>query len=279
MKELLKKLFIKLGIKDIAVKKYLQFRDYLYRNRKEWYLDTNGIKLKFHTKDAYSWMRFYGYNGTKVNEPGTTKVFADFIDKNSVVLDVGAHLGYFTCIAGYLAKEVHSLEVDPKCIAYIQDNVNLNELDNVKIHNLAISDKKGIVKIQNLDSPNSGITINTRVEKSFVEVDSLSLDEFIKDQGIEPDFIKIDIEGAEGIAIKGMSEILKKDIVLLLEIHDRALRRWFNIDYKDILSVLIDHNFSIERIDHRSHKKVLEKVNIQTDLGRNSMLLCRKIKS
>ncbi len=276
MRGLLNTILIKLGLKKTLVKTYLKIRDYTYRNRKEWYMKENGISLKFNTYDDYSWLRFYGYYGTNIPEFGTTKIFFDYINKDSVVLDIGAHLGYFTCLAGALAKEVHSIEVDPKCISYIQDNINANNLNNVTVHNVALADKKGTVKIQNLETPNSSITINSRVSNSYIEVDSTSLDEFIEAHNIEPDFVKIDIEGAEGIAINGMKKLLKRDIILLLEVHNKALQKWFNKDAKDVISVLLDYGFTIKKINHRSKKLGLEDVTLDTNLGKNSMLFCKK---
>ncbi len=193
MKKILISILEKLKIKPYAVSLYLAFNKKRFEKRKFWYLKSDKLNIKFNTNDKYSWKWFYGLHGTKAHEPLTTEIFTKYITKDSTVIDVGAHIGYFTCISGYLAKEVHSFEVDKKCIPLIEANINLNGFNNVHLNNLAISDQSGIVKIQDLEAPNPCITINHKTNNSFTNVNSISLDQYIEEKGITPNFIKIDI--------------------------------------------------------------------------------------
>lgn len=183
-----------------------------------------------------------------------TGIFMDYISDDMIVLDIGAHLGYFTCIAAKLAPKgkIYAFDVDPKCFALIERNKQLNKLENIEISTLAISDKNDKVKIQKLDRPDPGIVINTRTKNDYLEVESITIDDFVERAGITPNFIKIDVEGAEEKVLQGMKEVLKQEsVIILLEIHVNHLIKYFNSNYRDIIFLLLKNNFVIENINHR----------------------------
>ena len=69
---------------------------------------------------------------------------------------------------------------------------------------------------------------------------SINLDNFFSKQKNKPDVIKIDVEGAEMLVLKGMKELLeKRDLILFLEIHGNKLDK-FNTTSEEIISFLID---------------------------------------
>src|SRR5690606_14726469 len=105
-----------------------------------------GVKLKFNTQDAYSKQWFFPRFGKgHIHEPGATKIFIENIENGANVFDIGAHLGYFSCVAGKLATsgKVCTFEMDSNCIDIIEKNLQLNGLKNVKVYNVAISDTSG----------------------------------------------------------------------------------------------------------------------------------------
>jgi len=59
----------------------------------------------------------------------------------------------------------------------------------------------------------------------YIEVETIKLDDYFKDKNIKVDVIKMDIEGAEGLALEGMKKILNenKDIKIFSEIVPGAL--------------------------------------------------------
>ncbi len=173
--------------------------------------------------------------------------------------------------------KAYAFDVDTKCLQLINKNIKLNNLNNVTVANFALYDKREIVKIQKLEDPNPGLVINLKSHREFIEVESITVDDFVAQENILPDFIKIDVEGAEAKVLNGMTKTLKQDhITLLVEIHVNHLRKYFNTDYKEIIELLLENNFNIENIDHRLKDSSFKKVDRHTVLEGNTMLLCKK---
>lgn len=240
-----------------------------------------GVKLRFNTKDDYSKSWFFPRFGNgHVHEPGTTKIFIDHVNENSNVFDIGGHLGYFSCVAGNLSKHgvVCVFEVDSNCIELITENLELNALNNVRVYNMAVSDTSGHVSIPNLKVPNPGLRINSKNKTDQLLVPSISIDEFVEKEGIIPDFIKIDIEGAEYKVLKGMTNTLKiPSLTVLIEIHVSQLEKYYNTNYKEVLTFLIGYGFKLEKVEaHRTKKMVLREIKPDDELKGNVMIVCKK---
>ena len=62
------------------------------------------------------------------------------VKSNHTVLDIGAHIGYFTIIMAKQAKQVYAFEPEPRNFHTLQKNINLNELSNVKLYNRAVAE-------------------------------------------------------------------------------------------------------------------------------------------
>lgn len=281
MKKQIKKLLHKYGVWYPIQKVYSKLVFIPYSNRKTWELNLSELNLVYDTSESYSRHWFNPrYGGERIHEPITTKIFIDYIKPHDVVFDIGAHLGYFTCIAGKLAHngKVYAFDTDLKSCQLIDNNAKLNKLNNIITYHSAVSNKAGVVKIKNLENPNPGLVINSRVGTDAIEVKSISIDNFIAEHKIKPNFIKIDIEGAEALALLGMTKTLQiEKLTLLVEIHVNHLKKYFNTDYKDIIHLLLENNFKIENIDHRLRDSSFQNVTLNSVLFGNTMLLCTKI--
>lgn len=280
MKKRIKKLMRSSSIGSGIYKLYSKLIFIPYKNRKTWELNFSGTNLIFDTSDSYSRSWFYPrYRGNNIHEPITTKIFVDLIKPKDIVFDIGAHLGYFSCLAGKLASEgkVYAFDTDLKSCQLLERNAKLNSLNNIIVNHAAVSDKAGVVKIRNMDNPDPGLMISSSSGGNTIDVKSISIDDFVAENKIKPNFIKIDVEGAEGLALRGMLEILKlPSLSLLVEIHVDQLKRYFDTDYKDIIKLLMDNGFKIENIDHRTNNGNFRKVALNTILVGNTMLLCYK---
>src|SRR4030095_4117195 len=76
-------------------------------------------------------------------EPDTVALFHRFIQPGMVVLDVGAHVGQYSLVASRLVGESgarHTFEPDPDTFAWLQGNCRRNNLTNVTLNRLALSD-------------------------------------------------------------------------------------------------------------------------------------------
>lgn len=196
------------------------------------HVPVQGGKLTFATSHplAKQWF-FPRYLNGRQHEPKASSVLISNLRPNDTVLDVGAHLGYFTVLAGFLAPEgeVHAIEIDPRLAPLIQNSVSQNR-GNAKtyITVTAVSNQSGAVfgfqpeKALNL-STNRITEIVDASDSSFL-LPSVTIDDYCRSLGITPDFIKMDIEGGEASALKGMHNILRSRPRILLEFHPAAIR-------------------------------------------------------
>jgi FkbM family methyltransferase len=147
-----------------------------------------------------------------------------FIRPGMTVLDLGAHVGYYTRLfsewVGPKGK-VYAFEASPENQAILQRNVSSARYANVEVVPRAISDRAGIAKL--FVSPghsNHSLLPGFTAAETVVEIPAVSVDVFLAERGIPSlDFVKMDIEGAETMALDGMRQTIHASprIALLVE--------------------------------------------------------------
>jgi FkbM family methyltransferase len=136
------------------------------------------------------------------------------------VWDIGGNCGVFTLAAAHVAKpdaEIVAVEADPFLASLLQKSVNDRENADKTIHVLcaAASDRQGLDRFliaQRGRSSNSLEQAERRTQTGGTRymhfVPTITLDGLLQ-QFAKPDLIKIDVEGAEALVLKGAQEILK----------------------------------------------------------------------
>jgi FkbM family methyltransferase len=180
----------------------------------------------------------------------TRHYIRDFIPikKDSIVVDVGAHIGSFTIIAATLASRVIVYEPVASNYEMLTKNVKLNGLQNVSIFEMAVSEVSGFSDIYIYDDASTGThtlykTSNTSLTK---RIQTISLDEIITKESLPTiDFLKLDCEGAEHEILKNISqETAIKIRSIVMETH--------RINFKssiDIIARLRELGFEV-RVEH-----------------------------
>jgi FkbM family methyltransferase len=137
------------------------------------------------------------------------------------VIDVGAHIGYYTVQCARLIGEqgtVIAIEPDPRNFALLMRNLRLNKLSNVIALNMALGAINGVIPFLLSDDP-----ANSRCGEGFIyKVKIQRLDDVLMELGInDVDWIKIDIEGYETEVIRGAINTFKsnKKLRLIMEVH------------------------------------------------------------
>jgi FkbM family methyltransferase len=156
-------------------------------------------------------------------EPGCVRIVQTLVKPGWFVADLGAHIGYFTLL---LAKcvgpegRVFAFEPSPENFAVLRENIALNGYENVHVEQKAVSNKDGTVILR--PGPGTLSSMNAICEKGRgVAVEAVALDHWFLSQRLPTlHFLKIDIEGAEDLAIEGMQCVLLDcRPILLLEVH------------------------------------------------------------
>ncbi len=151
------------------------------------------------------------------------------IEPGATVYDVGANVGvYATRMARLAGPEgrVVCIEANPICVQFLRTNILLAGLDNVDILPVAVLHKNGETRFTvNYGNSNLGLSeesghYGVKVGHQ-VTVPCFELDQLIATYGLRPpDVIKLDVEGAEHLAVLGMRRTLEqRRPPLLIELH------------------------------------------------------------
>jgi len=139
----------------------------------------------------------------------TIKEFKRLLNQNSIVVDVGAHIGKYTILSSRISKKVIAIEPDKANYEILLRNINLNKLRNVVPLNLAAYSKNTPKKLYKGDT--SGHHSLQKKSAHYEVVDCIRLDSLLRELGIsEVDLLKIDVEGVELEVLKGISAYLRK---------------------------------------------------------------------
>lgn len=143
------------------------------------------------------------------------------IRPGQIIVDVGANLGLYTVLLSRLvgpAGRVISFEPDPALFNLLQACCARNACHNVTAYNLALGSQPGRMAMRRLILNSGDNTLGREGSGLFRETISIEvarLDDLIP--GLRPDVVKIDVQGWEFEALRGMARILADNPQL--EIH------------------------------------------------------------
>ncbi len=156
------------------------------------------------------------------------RMIRKFLNKNSVIIDIGANVGWYSLsLSKYVPHgSIMAFEPMPSIFEHLKKNIELNNIVNIRAQNIGLSDKPGILGFYydpKFSAATSLRNLHENRKKKKIRCRVRRLDDFILRTTSRIDLIKCDVEGAELFVIKGALETLKKTRpVLLLEM----LRKW-----------------------------------------------------
>jgi FkbM family methyltransferase len=160
--------------------------------------------------------------GLGAYEPHVVRAICAQVRPGMVAYDVGANAGYLTLVLAQRVGaqgRVFSFEADPKNVNALQANVRENGMRHVQVIPQAVSDHSGTVTFATFDySLVSHIAHEgTPSDARKISVPALSLDDFVygvRDASAPvvpaPQFIKIDVEGAEEQVLRGAARVIEQ---------------------------------------------------------------------
>ncbi len=179
-------------------------------------------------------------------------LYAELIGLGNTVVEVGGHIGFVSLYYSKLVGNdgfVYVFEPGENNLKYIRENIK--EEKNISLIEKAANDYTGTVDfyIENLTGQNNSILKDFSVlEKNIASqrasnikrtkkiVKCISLDDFVKDIDTTPEFIKIDVEGAELNVLQGMKEILKDNLILMVEVTENK---------EEVYNLLSSYNYML----------------------------------
>jgi FkbM family methyltransferase len=136
-------------------------------------------------------------------------IVARHVKVGSVFHDVGANVGFYSLLASALVKDgtVYAFEPVPKNIYYLKRHLQLNRIGNVKVFEVAISDQVGTEQFLEEQTRAMGHLS----DQGNYRVRTSTIDALIESGRVAPpDYIKMDIEGAEFKALLGARKCFQR---------------------------------------------------------------------
>jgi len=161
---------------------------------------------------------------------------------NPVIIDCGSNIGisilFFKSL--YPEAKIIGFEAHPETFKTLEKNITDNHLHNVTVHHVALYDNRGTVQFaRSANAPgHPGMKIDTQ-QSDGITVDAVCLSDYID---CKVDFVKIDIEGAEGAVMRDLAFNKKLELIdqMIIEYHDNGNP---NNDLTEILDYLDEDNF------------------------------------
>jgi len=275
----------------------------IIKNSEEFKMVDNLKKIKngpIKTKDGitmYLQKNDYAISGAlalyKIWEPLETKTIKKYLKKPTNFIDIGAHIGYYSLLGASISKKskVFAFEPIKENIRVFKKNVNANHFKNITIFPYAVSNMNGKTKLYPSTEANTGdfrsfdddlLEINEH--RKGITVESIALDDFLINNEMIPDVIKIDIQGGEMIALKGMKKKLAeaKKLALFTEFWPRGIissgesPKIFLRSLTDLGFEIYDINEKKKIIEKKSNEKLLEENMNKLNPDLHTDLLCLK---
>ena len=207
-------------------------------------------------------------------EPEVEKGIRSLITPDSVFVDVGANLGWFSLlVADYQERNsgsghVISIEANPAILPYLMSSIVESGLaPRVSLKPYAIAEKTGLVQMETFSEGNvGGINIKKLQDNGKARniVPTISLDDLLGDLD-RIDLIKMDIEGAEPLALEGAKDLLRRHRPkIIMELNGVGLRGVSGKTEEDVVKYMEDYGYKV--YDFRSNNPIPMTVDSISDI-------------
>ena len=222
------------------------------------------------------------------HEQFSAEIFARHIKKGFVCLDVGANIGWHTTLMSRLSGsegEVHAFEPVPPTFDDLKKNVALNGGGaKVFLNNFGLGDAESTAEIHLFDDLPSGhaaLAGKTGESSTVFPVRIKTLDSYLEEKNIERvDFIKVDIEGAEMMFLKGARKVFEQKTppVIYMEMTLETSRAFGYMPHDLIVFLKNKASYQFFKVDEAGEK--LSEIDgfAPEDVGANVLCLPRNSK-
>lgn len=162
------------------------------------------------------------------------------LQPSDVFFDIGSCVGIVAIPAATTGATVYGFEPDPSYRGRLERNLVLNQLDNLHVVDWAVSDERSTVTLFTDGVGGTSPSLAKVGKRGDVEVPTNSIDDAIAEGVLPvPNVVKIDIEGAEILALRGMQKLMHSDNAprkIFCEIHPVFLEQ-FGATKEDCLTL------------------------------------------
>lgn len=194
------------------------------------------------------------WSGLRQWEKETSPVMFEHLQRSRCFIDIGANCGIYSVLGCKINPRLAVIAVEPvpKICAALSNNVALNGFDSrVKILNVALGNLNGTVNFHEAEDATMGSLAvdGYRGQRGrVIQVECRTLDGIVEELDIQPDFVKIDVEGFAHVVLSGADYVLgriRPRIVLEANPGDPA---------EAITEILLKHGYRFQHITDRGLK-------------------------
>lgn len=190
---------------------YVLLKRWLFSKLRQTEVVAHGFRLKLDLLDSLELSIFQDY------EPFETDLLRREISPGQTVVDIGANIGYYALLFSKLVGDtgqVFAFEPEPSNYEILPENIIRNDRHNVTPYNLAASDVTGKSFLY-LSTDNYGDhkAYPSSESRKKIQIEAVCID----DLDLPPvDVVKIDVQGFEFRALKGMEQTLRSNRALIV---------------------------------------------------------------
>jgi FkbM family methyltransferase len=164
--------------------------------------------------------------------------------EGEVFVDIGAYLGYYSLMLRDNFHRIFAFEPSPLNMKLLRQNVYYSRAKNISCVGIAVSDKDGtgILHMSSNSLSWNSLTASPALPCG-IRVQTCTLSTFFKDEP-QIDIVKVDVEGAEWMVLRGAEPILQRIKSWVVELHDLERK-------KEIENWFISHGYSCIWLDWR----------------------------
>lgn len=246
----LKNKYLKLLIKPNIYVPFILFKFFKFNYKKNINFFGKNIEVLIDSFDNYIFSKYKFLFGWW--EIHLTGYLVKNLKSNDIFYDIGANTGFYSYLASFFAKEIHSFEPISDYYALLENNLKIFGT-KFFINKIALADKKGFMNIY-FDFGKSNFF---RKKSNIVfKVKTKTLDDYLKNHN-KPTILKLDTEGSEFLILKGGKNFLKNNNPkVFIEVWSADVKD-FESSVKSIEfmrkigyhSFLINDDFSIKKVN------------------------------
>ena len=196
------------------------------------------------------------WHGTLRHESFTEK-FIEQVSSSHYFIDAGAEFGFYTWLAlKYMPRDAKIVAFEPEIERFIALEQALAPFDSVSVYPYALAEcEKNIVLYKQSKVHSATMDKNLSQAKDITPYESfksyaVAIDTFLSEDIDSIDIIKMDIEGAEIFAFKGMQGMLsKKQAHIFMEVHGAYVESCYRGGMNIIREMIATNNYTIYTCD------------------------------
>lgn len=189
------------------------------------------LPILFGRNKKFYWIKGSGVNSMWIGtyEKEKQNALRMMVKPGMICYDIGAHVGFYSLLFSRLTGskgKVYAFEPLLRNIKFLKKHIELNNINNVTILNVGVSEKSGYGYISGNDH------FTYKISEKGIKIKLISIDEEIQSGNLLPPYvIKIDVEGHELFVLKGAMSALKiyKPIILVALDNSETKNNVFNL--------------------------------------------------